>query len=74
MGSSWSRKVRTSRIAKTQADGQDIDVLTNHANPSVRAESDGVSVSEGGVVVKAAKHKLKGNELLALLPTWQTAV
>ncbi len=67
MGASWSRKVRTGRIAKTQADGQDINVLTNDVGASVRADKGGVSVSGDGVVVKAAKHNLEGgNGLLAV--------
>lgn len=67
-GSSWSRKVGTARNVKRQVNGHDIEVLANGGNPSVRASDGGVSVNGGGIVVKAAKHDLGGdNRLLAVV-------
>ena len=68
MDSSWSRKAQTGRIAKTQVNGHDIEVLANDGNPSVRTSEGGVSVSGGGIVVKAGKHDLEGeNGMLAVV-------
>jgi len=68
MGSSWSRKAQTGRIVKTQVNDQDIEVLANDGNPSVRMSEGGVSVNGGGMVVKASKHDLQAeNGMLAVV-------
>lgn len=68
MGSSWSHQAQTGRITKTQVNDHDIEVLANDRNPSVRMSEGDVSVSGGGMVVKASKHDLEGeNGLLAVV-------
>jgi hypothetical protein len=68
MGSSWSRKAQSDRFAKARVNGHDIEVLANDDNPSVRTSEGGVSVSGGGMVVKASKHDLEGeNGMLAVV-------
>jgi hypothetical protein len=68
MDSSWSRKAHTGRIAKTQVNGHDIEVLAHDGNPSVRTSEGGLSVTGGGIVIKATKHDLEEeNGMLAVV-------